>query len=433
MPVFGRTESMDRDSARNGSRLSPTDACKVRWREARRPFGGQGSGTATVLAGWGARAASRTRLGRLMGASVVVVLLACTPSPSPVPSPGPSVVYERAELAAARVSRAGAIVSGGFWARRQNVLYTSVDGTAWKRWPGELPIRPGALGGSLVVWDEQRAWVVESANSVASTTNGGADWKSATFPGDCIEWGGLAFSSVDNGVLVCWNESPPSGRVVTTHDGGATWSLAQASAGTGSGWIGPDAAAGPNDLWSAAVDQDNGTQSQLARSEDGGSTWSDPRVPGLDATYRGGGPVQPLGPPALDGNNVVFAIAQSTGENTWKRRIWQSGDGGDTWAQMELEGGRRLSPVSFLPAGRWFVEGLRPGELNVTNDAGKHWTTVVAEGLPDGIRWGMAFTSEAQGMMLVGTAPQIGDSWIVMFVTQDGGQHWAPARIDPSA
>jgi hypothetical protein len=43
----------------------------------------------------------------------------------------------------------------------------------------------------------------------------------------------------------------------------------------------------------------------------------------------------------------------------------------------------------------------------------------------------MAFTSEARGMMLVGTPPEIADSWIVMFVTQDGGQHWLPARIDP--
>jgi photosystem II stability/assembly factor-like uncharacterized protein len=105
---------------------------------------------------------------------------------------------------------------------------------------------------------------------------------------------------------------------------------------------------------------------------------------------------------------------------------------GDTWAQLELEGGRRLSRVSFLPAGRWFVEGLRPGELNVTNDAGKHWTTVVGQGLPNGIRWGMAFTSDVQGMMLVETPPDFSDSWTIMFVTQDGGQHWAPARIDPT-
>jgi photosystem II stability/assembly factor-like uncharacterized protein len=383
-----------------------------------------------VLAGWGVPAASRTRLRGLLDASVVVVLLAaCTPSPSPVPSPRPWVVYERAELAAAQVSHAGAIVSGGFWARRQNVLYTSVDGTAWKRWPDELPIRPGALGSSLVVWDEQRAWVVESANSVASTTNWGADWKSATFPGDCIEWGGLAFSSVDNGVLVCWNENPPSGRVVTTQDGGATWSLAQATAGTFSGWIGTHAAAGPDALWSAAVSQDNGTQSQLARSGDGGKTWFDVSVPGLDATYRGGGSVVPLGPPVVDGSDVVFAIALPTASDSGKRRIWHSSDGGRTWTHAELEGFRRRSPVSFLPAGRWFAEGLNPGELNVTNDAGKHWTTVVGQGLPDGIRWGMAFTSEAQGMMLVGTPDDLPESWIVMFVTQDGGQHWAPARI----
>lgn len=387
-----------------------------------------------MLAGWGVPAASRTRLRRLLGASVVMtVLAACTPSASPAPSPGPSIVYGRAELAAARVSRAGAIVTGGLWARRQDALYTSTDGgTTWKRWPGALPIRPGALGGSLVVWDEQRAWVVESANSVASTTNGGADWKSATFPGDCIEWGGLAFSSVDDGVLVCWNENPPSGRVVTTHDGGATWSLAQATAGTFSGWIGTDAAAGPDALWSAAVSQDNGTQSQLARSGDGGKTWFDVPVPGLDATYRGGGSIFPLGPPVVDGSDVVFAIALPTASDSGKRRIWHSGDGGGTWTQVELEGFRRRSPVSFLPAGRWFVEGIQPGELGVTTDAGKHWTTVVAEGLPDGIRWGMAFTNETQGMMLVGTPDDFGDSWIIMFVTQDGGQHWVPARIDPT-
>jgi hypothetical protein len=44
----------------------------------------------------------------------------------------------------------------------------------------------------------------------------------------------------------------------------------------------------------------------------------------------------------------------------------------------------------------------------------------------------MAFTNETQGMMLVGTPDDFGDSWIIMFVTQDGGQHWVPARIDPT-
>jgi photosystem II stability/assembly factor-like uncharacterized protein len=397
---------------------------------------GKGGGISLETSSVGTRqgkiefAASRTRDVAPL-ALALALLVGCSPVASLQPSVTP-VTYERADLAAARVSRAGAMVAGGFWARRENALYTSVDGSAWKRWPGELPIRPGALGRSLVVWDEERAWVVESANSVASTTNGGADWKSATFPGDCIEWAGLTFSSVDDGALVCWNENPPSGRVATTHDGGATWSLAQASAGTGSGWIGPDVAAGPNDLWSAAVSQENGTQSQLAHSGDGGKTWSDVSIPGLDRQYHGGGSVEPLGAPLVDGSTIVFAIAQSTGESTWKRRIWHSADAGDTWGRIELDGGSRRSPVSFLPTGGWFAEGIRPGELNVSNDAGKNWTALVTDGLPDGIRWGMAFTTEAQGMLLVGTSPDIGDSWIVMFVTQDRGQHWVPARIDPA-
>lgn len=360
--------------------------------------------------------------------ALIVLVGACSPSISPPPAPS----HDPGVLAAGRVSRAGVIATGGLWARRTNALFTSADGgLTWVGWPQPLPLRPDALGRSLVVWDERTAWVVESATSVAYTEDRGRTWRSSPLPSGCLEWVGLSFSSKEHGYLVCLVEDGPSSLVQTTIDGGATWDVANAGVRTESGWLGTDiVAAEPSSIWAAAIDQDSGTQPQLAASRDGGASWFDVRLPGLDPAYRGGGNIVPRGPPLVDGTRLTVAVSDSGRPSGSTLRVWNSSDSGDTWAEVDIDG-RAVAPIAFVTPDRWIAEAPQKGELALTDDAGRNWETFATEGLPAGARYGFAFSNENDGMMLVGTPDGPGDTWVVVFVTQDAGRHWQPADIDP--
>lgn len=361
--------------------------------------------------------------------ALIALVSACSPSISPQPAPS----HDPGVLAAGRVTRAGVIATGGFWARRTKTLFTSTDGgLTWAEWPGPIPLRPDALGRSVVVWDDRTAWVVESATSVAYTEDRGLNWRSSTLPSGCLEWVGLSFSTKEHGYLVCLVEDGPSSRVLTTMDGGATWDVANASVRTGSGWLGTDiVAAEPSSIWAAAISQDSGTQPQLAVSRDGGSNWFDVRLPGLDPAYRGGGQIGPLGPPLVDGTRLTVAVSDAIRASGSTLRVWNSSDSGDTWAEVAIDG-RAVAPLAFITADRWIAEAPQKGELALTDNAGRDWKKFATQGLPSGDRYGFAFSDENDGMMLVGTPAGPGDIWVVMFVTQDAGRHWQPANIDPT-
>jgi photosystem II stability/assembly factor-like uncharacterized protein len=361
---------------------------------------------------------------------LLAVVTGCSTSASPSPRPDPC--FEPAELAAARVSRAGAVETGGLWARHRTVLLTSFDGRGtWQRWPGDLPIRDGVLGPGLVVWDSRRAWVVESASTVARTTDGGETWLSATLPGECLEWTGLAFASADHGYLVCLVGDGASDFVMETLDGGVTWSTANGGARTASGWFGTHlAASGASDVWAAAIEQENGTEPLLAGSRDGGRTWFEVSLPGVGATYHGGGTIEPIGPPVVDGGRLAVAAYDRSGGDG-RIRIWESADSGATWSEVRSNGPLTGGRVAFVTPDLWVAEDRRASEIHRTLDAGRTWESFPTEGLTNGTRYGLTFATAMDGM-IVAEAPD-GDLMepLVLFVTRDGGRTWRLARLDP--
>jgi hypothetical protein len=363
----------------------------------------------------------------------VLLLVACSaPPPSTIPSRAPATTYSAEELAAARVSDAGIVATGGFWARRSDVLFISINGGAtWNRWLGPLPMRRDALGQSLVVWDQSRAWVIENAHSVAYTSDRGSTWKSAALTGDCMEWGSLTFATADTGYLVCWTGNDASARVATTNDSGATWRLVADGARTAAGRLGTHVvAAGPTEVMAAAVDQDSGTQAQLATSFDGGSSWSDVGLPGLDPQYRGEGSIRPIGSPVVFDAYRFFTVSDMSRPEGSRLRSWESADSGASWAEIGMGSHRGISNISFVSASQWIALGESPSDLALTVDGGRQWQMIDSTGLPDTQRLKMAFFNDKDGMALAITPDDFSSSWIVMFTTNDGGRQWRPTVID---
>lgn len=365
-------------------------------------------------------------------AAIFMLLAAagCTGIPPATSQPsGPSA----AEIAAARVDRAGVARGNGLWALRDGTLAFSADGRAWSAWPGKIPLRHDATGLSLVVLDALRAWAVSGANSVSRTTDGGATWIEATLPQPCNEWVGLSFADPSLGYLVCINAGAGNDTVMATEDGGETWQLRTPRARSLAGWLGTDIAIAPDGgLWAAAVFQDTGTQAMLAVSRDKGVSWTDAVLPGSRGVVVGGGDIRPLGPPEFEGPNGAFAVADWSQPPGSTLRIWTTTDGGTTW-----ESSRRLTqasaPIAFATSHRWVAVGASPSVFAVTNDRGGHWEQVEAEGLPDSQdTYLLAFATSDVGAIIMEVGTPNRQFWPILIATNDGGATWHLAEVAPS-
>ena len=129
---------------------------------------------------------------------------------------------------------------------------------------------------------------------------------------------------------------------------------------------------------------------------------------------------------------MAFAVYERTTDQR-ALRAWESTDSGETWAEVRHKDGLPGNRLAFLTPDHWVSERSESGELFVTRDAGRHWEAILTEGLPRGRRYGLAFTNATDGMILIGTPEDLGNVWVELFVTQDGGRTWRLAKLDPPA
>ena len=209
------------------------------------------------------------------------------------------------------------------------VLATSDGGATWVAQP--VPAEVGRLTHASFV-DAAHGWAVGVATSgqpvLITTADGGATWSSQPLPAGIRELRDVAFLDRQRGWAVGalpiplpvepGNDDP--GVVLTTSDGGTTWTQQATTVGS---------------LWSVqAIDPDTlfaGGGYGLFSTHDGGATWAK----------------QPFALPALD------AISFTDANHGWVTHsqfstICRTDDGGRTWAPAAIRSG--ATPRACTPA-----------------------------------------------------------------------------------
>jgi len=369
-------------------------------------------------------------LGLVLGGSLLFGLygppnlarLASAHSPAVSPTDRPTTSLSLEVTARAGVEMVGEVKSGGIWAVKGSALLISTD--AGQTWRGRSIPRAHInhfVGDTVFVFDPDHAWTITDARTIYRTADGGATWEGATLPDNCSTFFGLGFLDVHVGYVNCLYGA--AATVMRTADGGATWTVVTTSASTSSGPIGSNLmVVDRQTLWAGANDWDNGTQALLAVSRDGGATWSDAALPGInpvDQHPNGPGASLPDFPTALDG--YVWAVDRSPNS----ARMYRTRDGGLTWKEESRPPDQARIPASVLSLDSWVAYEGSPPQILHSSDAGAHWSAVAAGGMPDPApAYFFEFSDERHGAAKIGQ---------VLLVTADGGRSWTAPDLTAAA
>lgn len=341
------------------------------------------------------------------------------------------------ETAQAGVVGSGQVRSGGFWAVKGSSLLVSTDGG--QTWRGHSIPRPGLnalVGVPVFVLDADHAWSITDARTIYRTVDGGATWTAAALPGNCGINIGLSFVDERVGYSICLDGTARA-TVMRTDDGGATWVVAATNAATASGPIGSVMeATDERTLWAASNDFDNGTQALLAVSRDGGATWTDAGLPGVQAANvraeDEGKAGWSAGLPAFVTPEDCLVGVGDRSNLSAGRRFFATEDVGRTWTALRTSGPNG-APTSVLTMDAWVSYEQSPPQILHTSDGGAHWTAVAAAGLPDpAYVYGFEFGDENHGTVeVISNAYDSGD--LVLLETADGGATWTAPDLTSAA
>ena len=286
----------------------------------------------------------------LVGAAVALTILVM-PQSCGVAGPGsgsrsPGPTFNLPAALDAQADDAGLMRSGGMWVVQGSYLLTSVDnGESWRA--GVIP----DPADSVFVLDRDHAWTTSPADIgstgagnqpffVNRTGDGGRTWLAGSVPGQ-FECDSQTFSflDADHGFLMCWTPGatgtgvPPGkgrGTVLTTDDGGASWSIVSESAGLGSRFTASDATT----LW-ASPDYSSSVTTGIALyvSRDAGRSWSTVDLPELASVPAAAGAAVAAGPVFPDASHGAFAVGVHLNGSGGSPAIWFYGtsDRGSTW------------------------------------------------------------------------------------------------------
>jgi len=327
-------------------------------------------------------------------AAVIVLHVRPAPGPAPVPAAArqPDVTSTMDWIS----PREGWISAFDRQAGTGTLFHTTDGGRHWTR----ERVAPGV---ETPEFFDARNGVLTSGAGAFRTSDGGRHWQAMAVPTGARGQRPV-FADARHGWV--WDPSARGGLLATA-DGGATWRRL-AAAGL------PPAPPVPRLLgfrdpahgWSAVAGALYGTA-------DGGRTWTSLPLPAPAAGQPGLGPLRV----AANGRGQLVAGGQGAGS------IVVTADGGATWtAAWPLP-----SPASNLTISRadgaasWAWSAT---QLQVTRDAGGHWTAVALPGwnlvrvqaLDARTAWAAATVFDALGV----------PRW-TMFSTVDGGLTWVPA------
>jgi photosystem II stability/assembly factor-like uncharacterized protein len=283
--------------------------------------------------------------------------------------------------------------------------------------------------------DRRHGWVAgyncaRVAVYLYRTSDGGRSWQSLGKPTGHSCGGGptfLSFVDDERGWMEPVSPNGPVGELLGTTDGGRKWTrLASGPPGQvrppALPCLAPIRFVSASSGWMARCED-----GRVYSTRDGGRRWSRTtiRVPdGRNARFdlpRFGVVAATLGTRSPSETARTTAVVFSS-----------SDDGGRSWSVRSM---RRIASCTLTPyytnlwpasvAGRrvwWIVAGRSRAVVQVTRDAGRHWKTVVARGLP-ARSCSVTSVSAADANTAWVVARERGSD-IALFQTADGGRTW---------
>ncbi len=338
------------------------------------------------------------------------------------------------------VDEAGRFGPDGLWATTGTTLRRSLDGgSTWLAVTMPVAARPFVL-------DADHAWIASPGPGstdftgdatdvlryvVDRTSDGGRTWTRSTVPESVPGTTPvLAFSDAIHGYLLAAGFRGSLGDALfRTDDGGATWHLVPRH-GSMTGYLGSMFGLGPDgSLW-AGTQGDAGPVERpvLDVSRDGGRTWADARLPGLEGSHFATNTV--LGPPTFFGESGVVAVMIEGGAG-YRLDVFTTTDGGLQWTETPghvdpTNGSQAFAPIS---ARSWSTAGPGADLLEVTADGGATWQPRPATGLRGQPLFWLGFVDADHGVAIVALGDSPAPDGLV--VTADGGRTWGRAAFGP--
>jgi len=296
--------------------------------------------------------------------------------------------------------------------------------------------------------DGRHGWLVsfncaDITGHLYRTTDGGRSWQSLGTPTVHSCGGGPSFVSfVDarHGWLEALDPNGPGGRLLRTTDGGNTWKLVDGSESLPC--LEPVALTTPNDGWMARSSLYNTPfcTAHALTTHDGGRSWRQAAVP-VPRTP----PASEFDLPRFFGRRGVVAETMASRPSPTTRKqtaravaFAATTDAGTTWSlrsirsigpcQLKLDGpyfSVAIWPSSIASPSTWWVIGGREhANVQITTDAGKHWSTVVAQGLPPGCSTADVSAASSRTALVLVRVPFGPFGPTILYMTHDGGRTW---------
>lgn len=257
-----------------------------------------------------------------------------------------------------------------------------------------LTVRTPSTGGELLAdvafVDATTAITVGSGGTVLRSTDAGRTWANVT-TGDTGSFQGVAFQGA---VGVAFTQE---GHVLRTINGGAQWSLA---------WDRGSALSAGRVVFADANTVVIGTDQALARSTDGGATWTE----------------HPL-PDGFTGTSILFTSATEGLEfpNSAAAAMYLTHDGGATW----VPGPIMTAPtfwVAASPTGVLVGDGPE-GQTFRSTDSGATWIAHQGSTVP--------FSHDLTRVVATHDGQAVAMSGFLTEYTTDGGLHWSDSTMTP--
>ena len=352
-------------------------------------------------------------------------------SAAPLPTPNPNV-----GPTASSVAVAGIFGSAGLWVVTEDDGLTMSDdrGASWRVMGTTANASFERAQQATFVLDAQHAWSVIPGSggpgtfAVERTSDGGASWQVGALPGSYANvTPSLDFLDAQHGYLLLGGGTS---TVLRTSDGGATWQVTGSTGPLGSEF----ASSAASTLWAGGQGGAGiAGVPLLAVSRDGGASWSQVTLPGLDMQR---GPTLFLAqPPRFFGGSGLLQVEQlAPAPYAGSVLFYHTADGGRTWTQTgALPWAATGQPAAILDADHIWLQAprsvVRVSIIDVSADAGTDGEQLHPRGLPSGdIAWlGFWDTQHGAAVATSGDTPATAS----VYLTDDGGSTWRPAAALP--